>query len=279
MLPVLGKKAVLEWCMEEGLIGSSYVCPKCGTSMGKKERMIHPRIILLSNSKLHNEDFFEWCADRLKSFFKKNNVKKLLFVPYASRDYDGYVKKIEPALAKLGFEMESIHVKPDPVAAVYASQGIFIGGGNTFLLLKTLYDNKLIEPIRDCVLNKGIPYMGSSAGTNVATRSINTTNDMPICMPPSFEALKLVPFNINPHYIDADVNSTHMGETREMRIKEFLDEPDCAPVVALREGSGLAIENGKITLFGKKCARFFKKCQDPVEYEPASDLSFLLNRS
>ncbi|GIY41391.1 probable alpha-aspartyl dipeptidase [Caerostris extrusa] len=201
----------------------------------------------------------------LEIFFSKSQVKKLLFVPYACRDYDGYVKKVEPALKKQGFEMESIHEKPDPVAAVHESQGIFIGGGNTFLLLKTLYDKKLIEPIHDCVFNKGIPYMGSSAGTNVATRSINTTNDMPICMPPSFEALKLVPFNINPHYIDTDPNSTHMGETREQRIKEFLLEPECSPVLALREGSGLIVDDGKITLFGRKPARFFKKDQTAIE--------------
>ncbi|GBM20469.1 Alpha-aspartyl dipeptidase [Araneus ventricosus] len=239
--------------------------------------MASPRLLLVSNSKLHGEDFFEWCSETFKSFFKKSNVKKLLFFPYASRDYDGYVEKIEPALKKQGLEVESIHRKPDPVAAVRESQGIFIGGGNTFLLLKTLYEQKLVEPIRDCVLNKGIPFMGSSAGTNVATRSINTTNDMPICMPPSFEALKLVPFNINPHYIDTDPNSTHMGETREDRLLEFLREPDCAPVLALREGSGLVVEDGKITLFGRKNARFFKKGQDPIEYEPDTDLSFLLN--
>ncbi|XP_042913135.2 alpha-aspartyl dipeptidase-like, partial [Parasteatoda tepidariorum] len=133
----------------------------------------------------------------------------------------------------LGFQVESIHNKPDPGLAISECDGIFVGGGNTFLLLKTLYEKDLIEPIRTAVFKKGIPYIGSSAGTNVATRSISTTNDMPICFPPTLEALKLVPFNINPHYIEADPNSKHMGETREDRIKEYLNEPGSAPVLVI----------------------------------------------
>ncbi|XP_035220427.1 alpha-aspartyl dipeptidase-like [Stegodyphus dumicola] len=223
------------------------------------KQMAGPRLLLLSNSKQHGGDYFEWCAEYVKSFFTQNNVSEVLFIPYAIRDYDGYKNKVSGPLEKLGLHIESIHEKKDPVEAVNQSKGIFVGGGNTFLLLKTLYEKQLIRPIRQSVLTRGVPYMGSSAGTNVATRSINTTNDMPICYPPSFEALKLVPFNINPHYIDADLNSKHMGETREERIKEFLGEPECAPVLGLREGSCLLVESEKATLLGINSAILFEK--------------------
>jgi dipeptidase E len=148
----------------------------------------------------------------------------VLFVPYAmtkSDALDEYTEKVRKPLQEFGFEVVSIHKFSDPIAAVNSAEAIFVGGGNTFHLLKTLYDKKLIEAIRKRVLENGIPYMGSSAGTNVATLSIQTTNDMPITLPPTFYALQLVEFNINPHYLDPIQDNKHRGETREERINEF----------------------------------------------------------
>ncbi|XP_054716573.1 alpha-aspartyl dipeptidase-like [Uloborus diversus] len=239
--------------------------------------MLKRQVLLLSSTRMHGSGTLEWCADIVKSFFARNNVKKILFIPYANKDYDEYEAIMSPPLQKLGFALESIHHSPDPKSAVSSCEAIFIGGGNTFLLLKTLYEHQLVDLIRKRVFEENIPYMGSSAGSNVGTKSICTTNDMPICYPPSFEALKLVPFNINPHYLDPDTNSKHMGETREQRIKEYHEQPDCAPVLGLREGSCLLVEDMKATLLGLLPAKLFCKGEEPKEYEIGSDMSFLLD--
>jgi len=218
----------------------------------------------------------EWAADHVKEFMNRNNVKKILFIPYALHDQGKYAETARKALTELGYSVDSIHEASNPVDAVKHAQAIFIGGGNTFRLLTLLYENKIVDEINRRVLQDGVPYMGSSAGTNVSTVSINTTNDMPIVYPPTFTALNLVPFNINPHYQDPLPGSTHMGETREDRIKQYHEYEDSPPVLGLREGSLLCVQGDHAKLVGLKPARLFQRSKEPVEYEPNSDLSFLL---
>lgn len=228
----------------------------------------------MSNSTLHGSGYLDHCQQQITQFFGKD-VKRVLFVPYALHDRDGYTKTARNKFKTLGYEVDGIHEAADPVEAVRKAEGIFIGGGNTFRLLKSLYDNKVVSEIRKRVLEDGVPYMGSSAGTNVATISISTTNDMPIVYPPTFGAIGLVPFNINPHYLDPDPNSRHMGETREQRITQYHEETDTS-VLGLREGCMLLVEGKKATLLGSTKARLFTRGKTCVEYDPGSDLSFLL---
>nr|ACO51863.1 Alpha-aspartyl dipeptidase [Aquarana catesbeiana] len=233
-------------------------------------------LLLISNSTLHGGGYLEHCQEHIQKFLGVQ-VKRVLFVPYALHDRDDYARTARQKFESLGYGLDSIHEAVDPVEAVQKSEAIFIGGGNTFRLLKALYDNGLIPAIRKRVFEDGIPYIGSSAGTNVATVSINTTNDMPIVYPPSLLALGLVAFNINPHYLDADVNSRHMGETREQRISQYHEEPDTPPVLGFREGCMLLVEGNKATLLGKTKARLFLRDKEPTEHEPGHDFSFLLD--
>ncbi|EEB11561.1 alpha-aspartyl dipeptidase, putative [Pediculus humanus corporis] len=232
------------------------------------------KMILLSSSTVYGSDFLEYVVTELDQFFKKYKVQKVLFIPYAQKDYDGYTSKVRSAFRKfnLNYQVIGIHEKTDPILALNDVDCIFIGGGNTFLLLKTLCDFKLVNAIRNKVLQDGIIYLGSSAGTNVATPSINTTNDMPIIYPPTFDALNLISFNINPHYLDPDPNSTHKGETRIERIQQFHEIPGSRPVVGLREGSYLIIEGNSIVLKGKKAVLFMQN-QKPKELEIGIDFS------
>ena len=221
---------------------------------------------------MHGGGYLEHCAAEIADFLGRG--KKVAFVPYALADHDGYEAKAKPAFAALGCELASVHHAADPCSVVREADAVFTGGGNTFRLLATLYRTGLIDAIRERAL-QGMPYLGSSAGTNVATLSIRTTNDMPIVMPPSFEALALVPFQINPHYIDPDPNSKHMGETREDRLLQFHEEND-TPVLGLREGCMLHVEGKRMELRGSTNARLFRKGQEREEFTPPCDLSFLL---
>jgi dipeptidase E len=230
------------------------------------------RILLISNSTLHGSGYLDHAEAEIRSFL--GDVQRVLFVPYALFDRDKYAETARQRFEKMGLELSSIHNAADPVQAVKDTGAIFIGGGNTFRLLKALYDFELLDPIRERV-NSGMPYIGSSAGSNVAAPTIKTTNDMPIVQPPSFNALGLVSFQINPHYLDPDPNSKHMGETREERLVQFLEEND-TPVVGLREGAMLHIENGEVVLRGSTGARIFRKGLDPVETTPIAKLTALV---
>ena len=231
------------------------------------------RILLISNSTLHGSGYLDHAEAEIRSFLG-DDVKRVLFVPYALFDRDMYAESARKRFEKMGYELSSIHNAADPVQAVNDTGAIFIGGGNTFRLLKALYDFEVLEPIRERVKN-GMPYIGSSAGSNVAAPTIKTTNDMPIVQPPSFNALGLVSFQINPHYLDPDPNSKHMGETREERLLQFLEEND-TPVVGLREGAMLRIEQGEVVLRGSTGARIFRKGLEPVETSPIAKLTALL---
>ena len=230
------------------------------------------QLLLISNSTLYGSGYLDHAEAEIRDFLP--NVKRVLFVPFALYDRDTYAGTAHQRFARMGYELSSIHTAPDQRKAVEETEAIFIGGGNTFRLLKALYDADLLEPIRRRVA-AGMPYIGSSAGSNVAAPTIRTTNDMPIVQPPSFDALGLVWFQINPHYLDPDKNSTHMGETREQRLLQFLEENN-TPVVGLREGAILRMENNSTLLKGSTGARIFRKDLEPVETLPGDQLDALL---
>lgn len=234
------------------------------------------KLLLLSNSTQYGSEFLEHCADIVKKFFSMCGTQRILFVPYARPNYDDYAGKVRERFQNMGFAVDSIHEFGDPVAAVKHAQGIFVGGGNTFRLLRTMFEKNIVEAIRIRVLEDGMPYMGASAGSNVAAVNICTTNDMPIYYPPTFNALNLVPFNINPHYAETSSDCVHMGETRDQRIYEYLEVGNHIPVLAMKEGSLLWVEGNSITLLGVADAKLFKEGEEPVYYKPGADLSFLL---
>lgn len=231
------------------------------------------RVLLISNSTLHGSGYLDHAAAEICDFI--GNVTKVLFVPFALFDRNTYAATARKRFEAMNYALDSIHNAPDARQAVSDAEAIFIGGGNTFRLLKALYDVDLINSIRRRV-DEGMPYIGSSAGSNVAGPTIKTTKDMPIVQPPSFDALGLVPFQISPHFLDPDPNSTHMGETQEERILQFLEEND-TPVAGLREGAMVRVENGSMILKGSSGARIFRKGQEPVEAKPGAILDDLLS--
>jgi dipeptidase E len=203
-------------------------------------------------------------------------IKKTLFIPFAgvTFSFDDYAKKVQERFDELGYVVDSIHNYADPIKAVEEAEAIVVGGGNTFHLTKMMQEQGLIEAIRNKVLS-GTPYVGWSAGSNMACPTIKTTNDMPIVEPESFNVLNLVKFQINPHYLDANPDG-HAGETREQRIEEFIEANKEITVVGLREGCMFKIEGDAIELIGKKSLRIFKYGETAYEIEPNGDFSFLL---
>ncbi|MGE3172562.1 MAG: dipeptidase PepE [Planctomycetota bacterium] len=230
------------------------------------------RLLLISNSTMHGGGYLAHVQQDLQAHL--DGVRSILFVPWALADHDTYARKAAPAFAALGVELRSIHREPDPLAAIGAAEAVFVGGGNTFRLLDRLHRTGAAAAIA-ARARAGMPYVGSSAGTNVATPSIRTTNDMPITEPPTFAALALVPFQINPHYLDPIPGSTHMGETREERLLQFHEE-NRAPVLGLREGGWVRVRGDAATLLGSTRARLFERGRVPRELEPGADLTFLM---
>lgn len=232
-------------------------------------------LLLISNSTNAGEEYLGHCIENIR-YFLNNKIKTVLFIPYAgvSVSYDDYTKKVAEKYAKIDIKIESIHTKPNPIKAIEEAEAIAVGGGNTFHLLQEIQNNNLTNIIKKRV-EQGMPYMGWSAGSNLTCPTIKTTNDMPITEPKSFDALNIIPFQINPHYLDANPEG-HAGETREMRIEEFMIVNKDMYVAGLREGTMLQYTNNELKLIGNRPMRIFKYNQEPYEVSNNDTLSFLL---
>ncbi len=233
------------------------------------------RLLIASTSTVHGKGYLEYILPELSDFFK--GIPEILFIPYArpgGLTYDEYTEVARNGFEKINIRVKGIHEFDNPIDAVNNAKGVFTGGGNTFLLVKELYATKLISTLKNVVEN-GVPYFGTSAGSNITGISMQNTNDMPIVYPPSFDTFGFINFNINPHYSDPDSNSTHMGETRETRINEY-HTFNSIPVLGIREGSWLQVTGNKVILKGILNARLFQKQKPAVELPPETDLSFLM---
>ncbi|MFI2742304.1 dipeptidase PepE [Zhouia sp. PK063] len=231
------------------------------------------QMIIASTSTIHGSTYLAYLTDELTEFF--NDIEELIFIPYARPggiSHDDYTATAQKGLNKLGIKVTGLHTFKNPVEAIKNAKAVFTGGGNTFLLVTQLYKHNLIETIREAVVD-GVKYLGTSAGSNITGLTMQTTNDMPIIYPPSFKTLSLIPFNLNPHYQDPIEGSTHMGETRETRIKEF-HTLNTQPVVGLREGSWLRVTGNEIKLKGELSARIFELGKTPYEIATNTILNF-----
>jgi dipeptidase E len=225
------------------------------------------KLIIASTSTIHGSDYLEYILPELKTFFK--TIDEILFIPYARPSgisYDAYTKIASSAFKKIGIKVTGIHKFSETQKAVENAQAVFVGGGNTFVLVNELYKQNLFKILKER-LNNGMLYLGTSAGSNICGPTMQTTNDMPIVYPPDYATLGMIPFNINAHYLDPNVSSTHKGETRETRIKEFHCYNDI-PVLGLREGSWLEVNGNEIILKGTLKARLFIHHKKPVELQP-----------
>jgi dipeptidase E len=231
-------------------------------------------LLLLSNSSTPEGGYLGHAMDQIRDLLAGRRT--VHFAPYALANQDGYTARVREALLPLGVSVVGLHEVADPCAELEAAEALFVGGGNSFRLLRELRRLGLPEPVRRRVRSGDLCYLGSSAGTNMACPTVRTTNDMPIVQPDSFECFGLVPFQINPHYVDREPGSTHMGETREQRIGEFLEEND-VPVLGMREGSWLRRRDGHLLLDGQAGARLFRRGAESRELEPGADLSWLLD--
>jgi dipeptidase E len=235
----------------------------------------HRRLLLLSNSRNAGQGYLEHALGTLKDFLGTTR-ERVLFVPYAGvrLSYADYADTVRDRFEAAGYALDSIHDADDPLQALDRAEAIAVGGGNTFHLLREVAENGLLPRIRARV-NEGMPYVGWSAGANLACPTISTTNDMPIVEPPGFEALGLVPFQINPHYTDAHPQG-HQGETRPERIQEYCIANPEVPVVGLPEGTMLRVEGDRLTLLGDRPARLFHGEDEPTEHAPGSSLQALM---
>jgi dipeptidase E len=234
------------------------------------------RLLLISNSTMAGQPYLEYPKTEIKNFLGERPVE-CIFIPYAAVtfSYDLYEQKVNERFGEIGHSVKSIHHFANPVKAIEEAEAIVVGGGNTWQLVRMMHEKGLFPAIRQKVLN-GTPFIGWSAGSNVACPTLRTTNDMPIVDPLGFDTLNLIPFQINPHYLDANPEG-HAGETREQRIEEFIEINTNTYVVGLREGSMLKIENKQLYLIGDKTLRIFKKGNQPIELSKKDELSFLLS--
>jgi dipeptidase E len=230
------------------------------------------RALLISSSECHPTGYLDHAEEEIRDLL--GAVRRVVLLPYALFDRDAYAAKAAERFGRMGYAVDSAHTATNPARSVEEAEAVFLGGGNTFRLLKTLYDLELLEPLRRRA-REGMPYNGTSAGSNVAGVTIGTTNDMPIVEPRSFEALGLVDFNLNPHYVDPDPASTHKGETRDERIAQFLEE-NSTPVIALREGAMLRVDGDAVTVRGREGGRLFRHGRNAVEVGTEEDLRPLL---
>lgn len=233
------------------------------------------RLLLISNSTNPGEAYLDYPKNHIKKFLGEKPLNAL-FIPYAAVtfSFDEYEEKVNKRFAEIGHHVTSIHRYINPIEAVENADAIVVGGGNTWQLVRMLHENEIMKPIRKRV-KKGTPYIGWSAGSNIACPTLRTTNDMPIVDPLNFKTLKLIPFQINPHYLDENP-ANHGGETREVRINEFIEVNRDTTVVGLREGTMLLLEGGELELLGNRKARIFKYGQAPVELSAEDDFNFLL---
>ena len=230
-------------------------------------------LIIASTSTLHQGNYLEYLLSELELLFSK--TEEILFIPYARPggiSHDVYTEKAAVAFQKINKRLVGVHTFKNPAEAIQNARGIFTGGGNTFVLVNALHKLQLMQPLRDAIF-RGTPYLGTSAGSNICGPSMMTTNDMPIVYPPSFKTLGAIPFNINPHYLDPDPKSQHMGETRETRIKEFHTQ-NTIPVLGLREGSWLQVQGKEIILKGKLSARVFEQDKNAYEIESGTLIAY-----
>ncbi|SDW93677.1 dipeptidase E [Aequorivita viscosa] len=229
--------------------------------------------IVASTSTVFGGNYLDYLTEEMAELFK--NTNEVIFIPYARPggiSHDEYTTKAAKAFEKIGKKLIGLHTFSNPVEAIKNAKGVFTGGGNTFVLVDALYRLELMQPLREAIFN-GLPYMGTSAGSNICGTSMQTTNDMPIVYPPSFKTLGVIPFNLNPHYLDPNPESTHMGETRETRIAEFHTQ-NTVPVVGLREGSWLRVKGDEIKLKGKLEARVFEQGKAPYEVATGTIMNF-----
>jgi len=231
--------------------------------------------LLASTSTLHSQQYLSYILPEVAKLFK--DCKEIIFIPFARPGgitHDEYTAIAKKAFESIYINVKGLHEFENKEQALKDAKGIFTGGGNTFLLVDKLHRNNLMMSLREQIL-AGTPYFGTSAGTNIGGLTMQTTNDMPIIYPPSFKTLGIIPFNLNPHYLDPDLNSKHKGETRETRIKEF-HTLNTQPVIGLREGSWLEVKGEVITLKGSLSARIFIVGKEPYELESNSNFSEIL---